>query len=281
MVDGRGHRLRLGPGGHGRPRPQRGTARAGRAEVGAARARGVGEEDLRLLLGRRGGGTGRGHRRARRHLHPALRGASIRPAWCGGWPTRSNAAGVACTSRPRSGPSTRATVAHHARHRAGRHGGPGHRGIHAGSLAGEAAHPGAGVLADDRDRAAVPTPSGPRSGLAARETFSDHRHTDHLRAADRGRAAGVRRPGRALPLRFGHPAGVRPRRRRARALHRTLVELFPTLAGCRDHPPVGRPAGHRPGLVPLGGHRPGHRHRLGRAATSATASRPPTWPAGR
>ena len=52
---------------------------------------------------------------------------------------------------------------------------------------------------------------------------------DHLRPAHRGRPPRVRRARRALPLRLGGAAGVRPLPGRVRALRRSLADLFPAL----------------------------------------------------
>ena len=119
-----------------------------------------------------------------------------------------------------------------------------------------------------------------RAGLARRETFADHRHlVIYGQRTEDGRMAFG---GRGAPYHFG--SAIRPEYDRDAAVHealrQTLVDLFPALAGRRDHPPVGRAAGHRPGLVHLGGSRPVHRAGLGRRATWATGSPPPTWPAG-
>ena len=100
--------------------------------------------------------------------------------------------------------------------------------------------------------------------LAGRETFTDHRHLDHLRAAHRRRPARLRRPRRAVPLRVVRPPALRPRRPGARRARAALVELFPELGRRRGHPRLGRSARRAPGLVLLGRARPGRRDRVGR-----------------
>ncbi len=101
------------------------------------------------------------------------------------------------------------------------------------------------------------------AGLGGRETFADHRHTGHLRAAHRGRSPGLRRAGRPVPLRLGHPARVRPRPGVHEALAPDAGRAVPGPGRRRDHPPVGRPARDRPRLVLLGRHRRSHPAGLG------------------
>ena len=102
------------------------------------------------------------------------------------------------------------------------------------------------------------------AGLADRETFSDHRHliiygqrTEDDRLAFGGRGA-------PIPLRLGHPARVRPGRTGPRVAAPDADRAVPGPVRVRDHPPLGRPARHRPRLVPLGRARCRDRHRLGR-----------------
>ena len=115
------------------------------------------------------------------------------------------------------------------RHGAGGHRGAGHRGLHPDPPRG-GARPGAGVLADDRHRAAAPTAFWDRAGLARRETFADHRHlviygqrTEDGRMAFGGRGAPYHF-GSAIRSDYDRDAGVHE------ALRHTLVDLFPDLA---------------------------------------------------
>ena len=118
------------------------------------------------------------------------------------------------------------------------------------------------------------------AGLAAAGDLRRPPPPGHLRPAHRRRPPGLRRPGRAVPLRLGHPARVRPRRRRARGPARTRwsscsrrwpTSRSPTGGAVRSASPAtgsprwastGRPAWPGP------------------AATWATGCRPPTWPGG-
>ena len=119
------------------------------------------------------------------------------------------------------------------------------------------------------------------AGLAARETFADHRHlVIYGQRTEDGRMAFG---GRGAPYHFG--STIRPEFDRDpgvhEALRRTLVELFPALADAEVTHAWGGPLGHRPRLVLVGRHRPRPPAWPGPAATSATGCRPPTWPAAR
>ena len=109
-------------------------------------------------------------------------------------------------------------------------------------------------------------------GWAGRETLADGRHLIIYaqRTADDRIAFG----GRGAPYHFG--SRIRDdfdRDRRVFAdLRSVLVELFPSVAGARDHPRVGRTARRPPGLVLVGRLRPRRPASAGPAATSATAS---------
>ena len=127
-----------------------------------------------------------------------------------------------------------------------------------------AAHPGAGVLADDRHRAAA----RPRSGTGP--AWPDGRPSPTTaiwsstvsapRTAAWPSAAGGR------PTTSGRPSGPEYDRdaRRARGPAAHAGRPVPGPGRRRDHPPVGRAARDRPGLVHLGRARPGHRGGLGR-----------------
>ena len=129
-------------------------------------------------------------------------------------------------------------------HRAGAACGAGHRGIHA-RAARLPAGGRAGVLADDRDRAAAGGGLGPdRAGRPAdvRRPAAPH----HLRAADGGRQVRLRRPGRALSPGFLGPPSYDQVPAVFAALRRTLAELFPVLGDVPVTPPLGRADRHRP-----------------------------------
>jgi glycine/D-amino acid oxidase-like deaminating enzyme len=199
-----------------------------RAEVDAARARGVGEEDLRLLsadeaAARVGatdvlGATYTPHCAA---LDPArlVRGLAVRVEGRGvtlyeQTRVHSVGPGIVTTARGtvRAGTVIRATEGY------------------TRSLAGEARTL---VPVYSLMIATEPLPDAfwDEAGLAARETFSDHRHTIIYgqRTADGRLAFG----GRGAPYHFG--SSIRPEFDRDpgvhRTLQRTLVELFPALAG--------------------------------------------------
>ena len=204
---GRGHRLPLGQGRHRAPRPLRHPARArpGRDRRGAGvrvRRGGPAAADRR-----RGARARRGDRRARRDVHAALRGHPPRPAGAG--PGRGGAAARGRGPRGHPGHRDRAGEPAHADgDRAGAVRDPGHRGLHAAAARPGACHR-AGVLADDRDRAAAGGGVGAdRPGRPA-DLRRPPAH-DHLRPADGRRAAGVRRPRRAVSPGVGDQARLRP-----------------------------------------------------------------------
>ncbi len=258
-------------------RNRRPAAQRARGEVATARASGVGEDDS-VAVGRRGGGPGRGRRRARGDLHASLRRRRPGPPGARSGRGGRGAGASPSTSRPgpaliRPGAVETATGA-----RCGRRSwcGP-PRGTRA-TLPGE-------------ERTLVPVYSlmiateplpdlvlGARSGWPDRETFADHRHLIiYGQRTDDGRMAFG---GRGAPYHFG--SAIRPRvrsgRRRARGLRTTLVEPVPGAGRRGRHPPLGRPPGHRPRLVHLGRLRPGRPAWPGPAATSVTGCPPPTWP---
>ncbi len=71
-------------------------------------------------------------------------------------------------------------------------------------------------------------------GLRDREAFTDHRNLIIYGAAHRRRPAGVRRSRRAVPLRVGHPARLRPRGRGCSPeLRHTLLDMLPVLSSAR------------------------------------------------
>ena len=137
---------------------------------------------------------------------------------------------------------------------------------------------GAGLLADRRDRAPAPE-VWDEIGLAQRETFSDHRHLIIYgqRTADDRLVFGGRGAPYHLRSRIS-PAFDRDPRVFA-ALHATLLDLFPVLQAPGSPTPGAGRSGSRATGAPRWGWTaaPGW---PGPAATSATASRPPTWPAG-
>ena len=116
-------------------------------------------------------------------------------------------------------------------------------------------------------------------GLAERETFSDGRHLIIYgqRTADGRMVFG----GRGAPYHLGSriDAGLRPRPAGVRRPATHPGRAVPGPARRQDHPPLGRPARHRPRLARLG--RAARTGSAGPAATSATACRRRTWPAGR
>ena len=263
VVAGRGLDGRLGARRHRRRWPAAGRSWPGpRAEV----ARGP---DVRLRRGRpAAAGRRRGEPAAGRQptcwaapytphcaaIHPAklVRGAGRR------W---STARACRSTSRPRSRAIEPGRVrTEHGDLRAER-GRPGHRGLHRPSCRACAATV-APVYSLMIATEPLPDESGSGSGCAERETFTDHRHLIIYgqRTADDRLAFG----GRGAPYHFGSrdPARLRPGAARcSTALRRTLVELFPARRDAADHPPLGRPARHRPRLARLG--RPGPRDRAG------------------
>ena len=223
VADGGGHRLPLRQGRHGRARPHGGPVGPGPARSTRPATSGSARTTWRCSAPTRRGALRR-HRRARRDVHPALRGDPSGSA--GARPGRGRR--TARRPRPRADPrhaDRPRAGAHRPRRGAGGRRGAGHRGLHA-ALPGPPAHAGAGLLADDRDRAAAGS-VWDGAGLAARETFSRPPAYDHLRPAHRRRPARVRRAGRAVPLRLARRPDVRPGAARARRLRAALRELFP------------------------------------------------------
>ena len=102
-----------------------------RAEVAEARSYGFGEDDLRLLTAAEAREHGERDRRARRHVHPALRGDP--PGAAGPGPGRGGAAarGQRVRATPRSPRSRRAGCAPRRGTVRARVRDPGHRGLHA------------------------------------------------------------------------------------------------------------------------------------------------------
>ena len=132
------------------------------------------------------------------------------------------------------------------------------------SLDGRAPPAGAGLLADHRHRAAAGRDLGADRAAPARDVQRPPA-PDHLRPAHRRRPVGLRRPGRAVPLRLADPAGVRPVPSassppctpRSSTCSRCVrdVEDDPSRGAARSaSPATGRP---RSGSTR-------HRHRLGR-----------------
>ena len=130
--------------------------------------------------------------------------------------------------------------AHAARPRPGRGRGAGDGGLH-GRASGPQAVGGAGVLADAR-HLNVAGSTWTRIGLARRETFTDLRHLiiyGQRTAYDR-----IAFGGRVHRLRLHRPRPAYDRDRFVhRALHETLVELFPGLAGIAVTHTWGGPLG--------------------------------------
>ena len=198
--------------------------------------------------------------------------ASIRPGWCGAWPGPSSGSAASSTSAPR--------------HRAP--GRPGRRRRTARVRAPYVLRATEGFTPrlPGAERAVAPVYSlmiateplpasfwasvgpGPVGDVLRPPA------PDHLRPADRGRPAGLRRARGAVPLRLGHPAGYDRGPAVHAELERTLRELFPALEGHRvTHPGAARSASPATGWprscstgTGLGGP----------AATSATASARPT-----
>ena len=117
-------------------------------------------------------------------------------------------------------------------------------------------------------------------GLAAAGDVRRPPAPHRLRAAHRGRPAGLRRPRRAVPLRLVGAPGARPRAGDVRRPAPGAGGPAARRRGRRDHPLLGRAARASPGTgapPSASTRRPGWR---GPAATWATGSRRPTWPAG-
>ena len=204
---------------------------------------------------------------------------STRPSWSARWPDWS-AASVSpiyertAGQRDRTGPG-----AHRATGPAGRPDRPGHRGFHP-DLARASTHGRAGVLADDRHRAAARADlAADRAGRAA----DLHRQPapDHLRPAQRRRPAGVRRPGRAVPPRLPDQARLRPGAGGVRRRWPDAGRPAAGRGGRPDHATAGVARWASPGTgIPRSAWTdpPGW---PGPAATSAMGCPPRTWPAGR
>ena len=256
---GRGHRLRLRQGRHGRARAVRAPAAARR---GGGR-RGPGVRPRRDAAGRRRGARDvRCRRGGRRHLQPGLRLAAAGARWSAGWPRRSSAgasrstrAPGPCGCRPGRWSPTTARYARtwwSGRWRATRPALAGHRRTLAPvySL----------MIATEP----LPAAAWERIGLARRETFTDHRHLIIYgqRTADDRLAFG----GRGAPYHFG--SRVRPAYDREPAvfgaLRRTLTELFGIDApiAYRWGGPLGIPRDWMPSVGLAG--RPGLGRRLRR-----------------
>ncbi len=119
------------------------------------------------------------------------------------------------------------------------------------------------------------------AGLAARETFSDHRHMIiYGQRTEDGRLAFG---GRGAPYHFG--SSIRPEFDRDAGVHEHCTGRWSSCS--RPWPAPRSPTGgaDRSGIArdwfSSVGIDADHPHRPGPADTSATASRPPTWPAGR
>ena len=112
------------------------------------------------------------------------------------------------------------------------------------------------LLADDRDRTAARTTSGPRPGSTTRPTFADFRHMIIYgqRTADGRFAFG----GRGTPYHFGSRVRprVRPRPARLRLSARHPALAVPRARRRRDHEPLGWRGRGPARLVPVGGLRP-------------------------
>ena len=127
-----------------------------------------------------------------------------------------------------------------------------------------------GVLADGRHRAAAARRLGRDRTRRPRDV---HRPAppDHLRPAHRRRPPRLRRSRCAVPLRLvGEATGSTAHRASSRALRRTLVDLFPVLAGARFTHEWGGPLAIPRDWYAVGRLRPAARVWPGPAATSAT-----------
>ena len=232
----------------------------------------------------------RGDRRARRHLHAALRRDPPGPAGARAGPGRARR-GVpifertpAMAIRPRpirgSTPAGHATVRQDADEY-------GRRSWFGPPRATRATLPGLRRRVAPLYSLMIATEPLPAVVLgrcwagASRETFSDFRHLIIYgqRTADDRLAFG----GRGAPYHFGSVvrADVRPRAARARAAPRHAARAVPGHRASPDHPRLGRTAWRRPRLDAPRSASTGGEGWPGRAATSATASARPTWPAER
>ena len=267
--------------------PHAAQLRAGPGRGGRGPARGASARTTCVLLGAdEAARPARPHRRARRDVHAALRGDPPRPAGAragaGPWsaaasPIHERTPVTADRARRRDAPTAAgsAPTSWSAPPRATRRSCPGMR-----------RDARAGLLADDRHRAAAGASSGTRIGLAGRRDLHRPPPPDRLRAADRGRPAGVRRPRRAVPLRLADPARARPRpggvRRAAPGAASTCsrpsrARRSPTRGAARSGiardwcASVGLDRAHRAGL----GRRLRRRRRRRRPTSPAAPS--PTW----
>ena len=278
---GRGHRRPLRQGRHDQrwpaPRPSSGRARA---EVADARAWGRGEDDLRLLDAAEADGVLRRHPRAGGDVHPGLRGHPPGPA--GPRPGRAPSSGAASAIHER----TRCTAiepgrgGHRPRHGPRRRRGARHRGLHRLSSPGSVAAVAPVLLADHRHRAAAGRRVGASIGLRRRETFTDHRHLIIYgqRTADDRLVFG----GRGAPYHFGSRAPGRASTATIRVFRRLRPDAGGPLPGGRRAPRSPTPGAARSACRATGAPRSGSTAAPGwpgPAATSATASAPPTWPA--
>ena len=237
-----------------------------RAEVADARRWGSREDDLRLLDADEARARARGDRGPGALVHPATARRSTRPRLVrgladGGRAPRRRGSTSTPAVRPiepgRRRAPTRGTV------RAGRRG-PRDRGLHR-RAAGQRARGGAGLLADDRHRAAAGGRSGTQIGLAPAGDVHRPPAPDHLRPAHRRRPAGVRRPRRAVPLRLADPAR---RSTASRGSSPRCARPWSTCSRCSRDARIthawGGALGIAARLVRLGRAGPRHRARLGR-----------------
>ena len=182
---------------------------------------------------------------------------------------------------PRHAHRARAGVDHAARHGARRHVVRATEGYTAG-LPGPAPRGRAGLLADDRHRAAARRRSGSGSGCAGRRDVHRRPPPDHLRPAHRRRPARVRRPRRAVPLRLAVRAGATTATPAVHAeLRAHARELFPALARRRITHRWGGPLGVAARLDARRSASTGDRARLGRRLRRRRRRARPTSPAAR
>ncbi len=257
----RGHRLRLP---QGRLADLGDHAAAGGAGAGRGRGgAGLGFHRRRppLARRRRGGEADRRGRGAGRRLHAALRphppGAPrARPGGRGRAPWRSRPRGHAGhADRTRTGP-------HGGGDRARARRGARHRGLHTGARRRPPGHR-APALPDDRHRAAARRGLGPHRVERCRD--ADRRPAaDHLRPAHRRRPHRLRRPWRAVPVRFTPRRPVPSGRRGSGPRSRRHPGAAPRRGGRRRDPPLGRRPRRAPRLVLLGRDRPDQRAGMGR-----------------
>ena len=127
--------------------------------------------------------------------------------------------------------------------------------------------------------ASLPDSSWAEIGLARPAHVRRRPAPHHLRPAHRGWAAGLRRPGCAVPLRLHYPAGVRPGARGVRRPAAVAGRAVPGTGRCPGHPHLGRPARRAPRLVRDRPDWTANRPGAGPAATWGMGCRPPTSPA--